>query len=176
MASACGCAAAAAARSSPGGARRGEPAFPPERCIREKSERSPAMPAVKPSPARPVIDPLARGRDIRRTSRLRTSHDFARVRAGGRRATGRLLTLYALAADDERRVGFVAGRAVGGAVQRNRARRIMRAAWRSVESETSPAAVAMVARTGIDRTKSTEVASEMRTLLEAAGVLRSARP
>ena len=50
------------------------------------------------------------------------------------------------------RFAVVAGRRVGGAVQRNRARRILREAWRQIASQVPPEqdAVRMMSRVAVD--------------------------
>jgi ribonuclease P protein component len=68
---------------------------------------------------------------IPRKSRLRSSRDFERVRISGRSWADHLLILGALANDlGCVRVGVSASRRVGGAVRRNRARRMIREAVR----------------------------------------------
>lgn len=68
-------------------------------------------------------------------------------------------------------VAFVAGRRVGGAVDRNRARRIMRAAWREVAPEVGDEFdVALVARAGILATRTHELVTEVAELLARAQV------
>ena len=68
---------------------------------------------------------------IPRANRLRRSRDFERVRVSGRSWVNRWLVLGALANDTGRvRVGVSASRRVGGAVQRVRARRLIREAVR----------------------------------------------
>jgi ribonuclease P protein component len=69
-------------------------------------------------------------------------------------------------------VAFVAGRRVGGAVERNRARRILRAAWR----EIAPLAqegwdVVLVARGSIRKAKTQDLVAEMEELLTRAQVI-----
>ena len=66
-------------------------------------------------------------------ARLRRGEDIARVRAEGVTRNDRLFSLRALpTADATVRVAVAASRAVGGAVQRNRARRRVREAIRTV--------------------------------------------
>lgn len=68
-------------------------------------------------------------------------------------------------------VAFVAGRRVGGAVDRNRARRILRAAWREVAPEVGDGFdVALVARAGILATRTHELVTEVAELLARAQV------
>lgn len=68
-------------------------------------------------------------------------------------------------------VAFVAGRRVGGAVLRNRARRVLRAAWREIAPEVRPGNdVALVAREAIRGAGTQELVVEMRELLTRAGL------
>ena len=69
-------------------------------------------------------------------------------------------------------VAFIAGRRVGGAVQRNRARRILRAAWRQVAKQADDAYdIAWVARAGIAGAKTQDLMAEMTQLLRHARVV-----
>ena len=69
---------------------------------------------------------------------------------------------------------FVASRRVGGAVARNRARRIMRAAWRELRSAVQADLDAVfVARESIQGAKTQDLEPEMRELLQRAGAIRS---
>jgi ribonuclease P protein component len=66
-------------------------------------------------------------------ARLRRGEDIARVRAEGVARNDTLFSLRALATDGSTvRVAVAASRAVGGSVQRNRARRRVREAVRTV--------------------------------------------
>jgi ribonuclease P protein component len=63
---------------------------------------------------------------------------------------------------------------VGGAVARNRARRILRAAWRSLApSVTEGVGTVFVARDTIQGAKTQDLEPEMRELLRRAGVMGS---
>ncbi len=67
---------------------------------------------------------------------------------------------------------FVAGRRVGGAVARNRARRILRAAWGELAPRVRKGyEVVVVARASIRGAKTQDLVAEMTELLQRAGVL-----
>ena len=71
-------------------------------------------------------------------------------------------------------VAFVAGRKVGGAVRRNRARRILRAAWREVRPRVRGGHdIAFVAREAITGARTQDLVAEMNDLLIRARVMRS---
>ena len=100
--------------------------------------------------------------------------DFGRVTREGRRVSGQWIGLFAAARPDRLvRAGFTAGRRVGGAVSRNRARRLMREAWRMIAGRVDDGFdLVFVARAGIERQKTADVASELESLLKQAGVIR----
>lgn len=70
-------------------------------------------------------------------------------------------------------VAFVAGRRIGGAVVRNRARRILRAAWRELAGRVEGGTdVVLVARSAIAGARTHELVSEVEGLLAHAQVIR----
>ena len=62
----------------------------------------------------------------------------------------------------------VAARRIGGAVQRNRARRILRAAWSQVAPQRNDRDVVLVAREAIRGAKTQDLVAEMTELLRRA--------
>ena len=68
--------------------------------------------------------------------------------------------------------GVITGRRLGGAVDRNRARRVIKEALRSVMDRARAGAdVAVVAEPGIAGARSQDVAEELEVLLARAGVI-----
>lgn len=68
-------------------------------------------------------------------------------------------------------VAIVAGRRVGGAVDRNRARRVLRATWREVAPNVGDGYdVALVARAGVLKARTHELVTEVAELLARAEV------
>ena len=86
---------------------------------------------------------------------------------------GSLVVLYVAPSGGPARAGFVAGRRVGGAVIRNRARRLLRVAWRAVAPEVREGHdIVLVARAAIREAKAQDVIADTGRLLVRAGVLR----
>ena len=80
--------------------------------------------------------------------------------------------MVAFVAPGRGEVAFVAGRRVGGAVERNRARRIMRAAWRELAPQARKGYdVAWVARGTIRGANMQDLVPEMEQVLRRAQVV-----
>ncbi|MGD0016088.1 MAG: ribonuclease P protein component [Verrucomicrobiia bacterium] len=113
-----------------------------------------------------------------KSERLQYGHQFRQIYERGRKVEGRLLALYLLdepsakPAPSGRAVGVVTGRKLGGAVQRNRARRLLREAYRLNKHKLKPnIQIVMVARYGIRGKRLPDVEAELLGLFGTAGML-----
>jgi|SRR5215469_7968542 len=113
-----------------------------------------------------------------KSRRLLRHADFQRVYEGGRRQFTGNMTVFFLrrtisahtdASNDSLRVGFTVGRALGGAVERNRLKRRMReavrTAWPAVEA---PVDVVIHPRKSVQQMPFADVVSEMARALQLA--------
>lgn len=105
---------------------------------------------------------------------LNTNSDFRRAYARGKVYTNPALVTYVL---KNRagicRIGITASKKIGNAVQRNRARRVIRAAAESLPQMNGGYDLVFVARTKTIRKKSTEIFKVMEQQLLAAGVIQN---
>lgn len=102
---------------------------------------------------------------LRAADRLRRAADFRRVFRDGVRAEGRLLSLVAAPGRTSRaRLGLAASRRLGGAVARNRAKRLVRESFRR-ETRDWALDVVAVPKTHILEAGQGAVAAEYRRLL-----------
>ena len=108
--------------------------------------------------------------------RLRRSQDFQRVRHSGRSYSHPLLVLVASANDGlDVRVGVSAGRSVGVAVKRNRAKRVLRVAMQGLMGSVPPGwDIVLIARPGLVTADHLEVRHALIGLLRRAQLLPSA--
>jgi ribonuclease P protein component len=109
-----------------------------------------------------------------RQSRLRQGRDFARVHQHGERlAQGCLIANWSrLPAGAAPKLGVVTSRKIGGAVDRSRARRLLRESFRRHQHEfAQPAELVLVARNSIVGKKFAEVEKDFLTALRRAGLL-----
>ena len=110
---------------------------------------------------------------MERRTRLRRSTDLGRVRKDGRSWPHPFLVLVALPGlPDSTRVGVVASRRVGSAVNRNRAKRLLREATRRCYPRLLPGwDLLLVARRQILSAKEPEVREALLSLLAQADLL-----
>ncbi len=119
--------------------------------------------------ARDARGPVGAGQ----SARIRRGRDLRAALSTGLRLHGRRVVVYVLPRDQGLRAGFICGRGVGSAVDRNRARRLLKEAWRALEPEVSSGFdVVFVARSEIRGARMGEVESDMRSVLATAGVIK----
>jgi ribonuclease P protein component len=108
-----------------------------------------------------------------RRRRLTTAAAFEETYAQERRIIGRLMVLWLRSGPDAAlRLGVVAGRKVGGAVQRNRARRRLREVFRRERHRLQgPWDVVLVARRNLLAAAWSEVQREFLALAAKAGLM-----
>jgi ribonuclease P protein component len=112
---------------------------------------------------------------IARELRLRRDADFDRVRSNGATRTSRLLVMKVLPNGlDGNRYGFAAGRRLGNAVQRNRAKRLMREAARALHPALAAGYdIVFIARNAFDDdTGYQAVATQMTDVLRRSGLIQ----
>jgi len=111
-----------------------------------------------------------------RASRLAQSRDFARVRQQGERlAQGCLIANWNKLPDGASpRLGVVTSKKIGGAVERSRARRLLRETFRQHQHEfAQPVELVLVARNSIAGKKLADVEKDFLIALNRAGLLKN---
>jgi len=104
--------------------------------------------------------------------RLRRSSDIRRVLREGVPRRSRRVVLYVAPGDGPSRAAWVTGRRVGGAVARNRVRRLFREAWRALNPEVAEGYdLVLVARGPFGDPKAPELTEEIEELLRRAGLI-----
>jgi len=113
---------------------------------------------------------------VKRRFRLTRSTDIKRVRRYGKSYAHPLVVLYVLKADKTgTQVGVSAGLAVGNAVKRNRAKRLLRAAMVDLLPVILPGSdLLLVARSPLAAAKTLQAREAVSNLLRRAGLLSQA--
>ncbi len=110
---------------------------------------------------------------MKREYRLKSTIDFKRVRRQGQSFAHPLVVMLTLPNGEERtRIGVSAGRSVGNAVRRNRAKRRLREAMRP-HLETLPPGwdIVLLARKPLLEAEFNEIQAALRKLLKRAALL-----
>ena len=117
---------------------------------------------------------------MQRSFRLTRSEDFKRVRRDGKSYAHPLVVLI-VQTNDQRsdpadqpdvKIGVAAGRTVGTAVRRNRAKRLLREAMRPLISQIVPGVdLILIARPGLPSATLEETRQALLTLLRRAQIL-----
>lgn len=104
---------------------------------------------------------------------LKENKDFRRLYYRGKSEASAVLVTYAMKSRGAHcSYGITTSKKIGGAVERNRARRIIRAAYRELESEiVGNWDFVFVARTRTTKVKMQEVLRSMRAQLSVMGVI-----
>ena len=112
---------------------------------------------------------------MQRKFRLTRSDDFKRVRRSGKSYAHPLVILVVQRNEqDTVRVGITAGRATGTAVHRNRAKRLLREAMRTLIPNTaSHADVLLIARPALASASLADTRQAVQTLLQRAQLVTS---
>ena len=110
---------------------------------------------------------------MKKQFRLKKPGDFQRVRQHGKAFAHPLVVLIFQPNDQkEIRVGITAGKSIGNAVKRNRAKRILNAAMDKLIPEIQPGHdIVLLARRAANQCKSTELQQTLNYLLDKAGIL-----
>lgn len=108
------------------------------------------------------------------TVTLKSNSDFRRVYARGKAYTNPALVIYVM---KNRagicRIGITTSKKIGNAVERNRSRRVIRAAFRELRNEIEGGFdIVFVARGKTKHVKSTVLCEIMRKNLMSAGVIK----
>ena len=117
---------------------------------------------------------------------IRENHLYKKVYIGGKKAGGRFTVIYVLKdkkaymlrkANPQKeyinRIGLTVSKKIGGAVQRNRAKRVIRAAFDMLEKERpikKGYLIVISAREAATEVKSTEILAEMRKQISRLGM------
>ena len=119
--------------------------------------------------------PDSEARLLPRSRKIKQGRDFARARIHGERMAKGCLAVnwYALPEGAHSRVGVITSKRLGKAVQRNRARRLMREAFRLPQEDLrKPLDLILIARQSIAGKILRDVENDFLTILRRGGLLK----
>jgi ribonuclease P protein component len=122
-----------------------------------------------------MVVPGSRKLTLPRTRRIKHRRDFAKVKAEGKRVAYGCLAANWLPLDrgQPSRLGVITGRRLGSAVQRNRARRLLREAFRLHQRDLKgPLDLVLIARPSIVEKKLPDVESDFLNVLSRSRLLK----
>jgi ribonuclease P protein component len=120
-----------------------------------------------------IREPLQFGKaELKRSDMLRLKSEFTQVRENGTKYVGRYMLLVTSPPPDSKlRFGIICGKKYSKkAVSRNRARRLLKEAFRLLKNRVEPAHCIFIARVAIKHAKMQEVQKDMLKLLGKARI------
>ncbi len=117
-------------------------------------------------------------RKLGRHERITEQFEYKEVIGKGTILVGKRFKAYLLINGAVRRkAGFIAGKGVGGACERNRARRLLREAYRLLKPQAVAQGfkIVFIAGRGIAKAGLGDVEADMRGMLQSCGLLTSER-
>lgn len=111
---------------------------------------------------------------LNKARRIRKNTEYRLVYKYGKYAVGRMCVIYRMpVAKEPTKIGFVTGKKVGGAVARNRARRLMKEVYRLHQHEIREGyRIVIVARAAIQEASYQQVEKEMMYLFRKSKLLK----
>jgi ribonuclease P protein component len=107
-------------------------------------------------------------RRFKRSERVVSSGDFVKAKRRGRRIRGKLITL-SYVAGGLKRIGIVASRKSGNAVERNRIKRTIREFFRNNKGAFPDGDCIFILSEGLGATANEDIVDEMEKLLRSLG-------
>jgi ribonuclease P protein component len=101
---------------------------------------------------------------------ITSSEEIGQLMRTGRRINGGLLSVCSQANDGRGRVAFIAGKRLGNAVWRNRAKRVLRAALRQIGGVPAGIDLLLIANSRTAASSSNEISEELTVLLRKAHI------
>ena len=114
---------------------------------------------------------------LKRSERILQKYEYKKVIREGRLITGRAFKAYFLTCNGlDRKAGFIAGKRVGNACLRNRARRLLKEAYRKLKSDLPATGfrVVFVAKGATPLATLGEIRNEMVWMFEKCGLVKAA--